>query len=98
MTVTMVMTRMMRMLTMTYSAHLRHEFVHVLIRHCLTASYVEVVLAQPLTILWNVLGKQQLRRWRVLYTQTQTFKQTGRHIQTHTVRQTGRYTLSLIKI
>ena len=72
---TMTIMMMTIMLTVTYSAHLHHEFVHVLVRHGLTASYVEVVLAQPLAVLRYVLGKQQLRRRRVLYTQTHIVRQ-----------------------
>ena len=66
---------MMRL--MTYFAHIFHEFLHVFVRNCRAVSYVRIEFVEQFTIARHVFGEQQLRRRRVLYTDThmQTFRQ-----------------------
>ena len=80
------------MMMMTYFADFQHGLAHVFVRHRRTVSDVGVELGQPLAVPRDVLGEQQLRRWRFLHrhkytdtmTQTdrQTDKQTNRDLRT----------------
>ena len=77
------------MMMMTYFADFQHGLAHVFVRHRRTVSDVGVELGQPLAVPRDVLGEQQLRRWRFLHrhkytdTMTQTDRQTNKQTETY---------------